>query len=126
RPGRATPRPLAHALRGLPRVPRPRADHRLLDRHALSQMQRPVRDRVGGAVPDGGVKRDPGNFVTASLVDYARQRTTGSLMRTRRTGVSKRRVTACRHLQQYETDWMGRTYLGCPVCNRWKLMNPKH
>ena len=32
---------------------------------------------------------------------------------------------ACRHQQQYETDWMGRTYLGCPICNRWKLMKAK-
>jgi hypothetical protein len=36
-----------------------------------------------------------------------------------------RRRTTCRHLQQYETDWLGRTYLGCPICNRWKLMKPK-
>lgn len=32
---------------------------------------------------------------------------------------------ACRHPQEYETDWLGRTYLGCPLCNRWKLMKPK-
>jgi hypothetical protein len=32
----------------------------------------------------------------------------------------------CQHMQQYETDWMGRTYLGCPICNRWKLQKPKH
>jgi hypothetical protein len=31
----------------------------------------------------------------------------------------------CHHRQQYETDWLGRTYLGCPICNRWKLMKPK-
>lgn len=38
----------------------------------------------------------------------------------------KRRGRAtCRHPQEYETDWLGRTYLGCPICNRWKLMKPK-
>src|SRR5438105_12444880 len=31
----------------------------------------------------------------------------------------------CRHPQQYETDWLGRTYVGCPSCNRWKLTKPK-
>ncbi|HMH81631.1 MAG TPA: hypothetical protein VK531_02070 [Gemmatimonadales bacterium] len=31
----------------------------------------------------------------------------------------------CHHRQQYETDWLGRTYLGCPICNRWKRMKPK-
>jgi hypothetical protein len=35
------------------------------------------------------------------------------------------RKKPCRHLQQYETDWMGRTYLGCPICHRWKLMKAK-
>jgi hypothetical protein len=46
-------------------------------------------------------------------------------MTTKQRAGGRRRVT-CRHLQQYETDWMGRTYLGCPICNRWKLMKPKH
>ena len=35
------------------------------------------------------------------------------------------RKRPCRHPQQYETDWMGRTYLGCPICNRWKVMKAK-
>jgi len=35
------------------------------------------------------------------------------------------RIT-CRHLQQYETDWLGRTYVGCPICNRWKRMKSRH
>jgi len=26
---------------------------------------------------------------------------------------------------QYETDWLGRTLLGCPVCGRWKLLKTK-
>jgi hypothetical protein len=34
--------------------------------------------------------------------------------------------TSCRHPQQYETDWLGRTYVGCPICNRWKRMKAKH
>jgi hypothetical protein len=28
-------------------------------------------------------------------------------------------------LLQYETDWLGRTYAGCPICNHWKLTKPK-
>jgi hypothetical protein len=31
----------------------------------------------------------------------------------------------CRHGLYYETDWLGRTYLGCPVCERWKLVKAK-
>jgi len=27
----------------------------------------------------------------------------------------------CKHPVRYETDWLGRTYAGCPVCGRWKL-----
>src|SRR6266566_2579268 len=44
------PRPpgsLALALRGLPRLPRPRADHGIHRRHAVREVQRPVRDRLG-------------------------------------------------------------------------------
>ncbi len=26
----------------------------------------------------------------------------------------------CKHPVQYETDWLGRTYTGCPLCGRWK------
>ena len=44
-------------------------------------------------------------------------------MRTKTPRMKQRRP--CRHPQQYETDWLGRTYLGCPICNRWKLMKPK-
>ena len=29
------------------------------------------------------------------------------------------------HVPQYETDWVGRTYVGCPICNRWKVMKAK-
>jgi hypothetical protein len=32
---------------------------------------------------------------------------------------------SCRHRVQYETDWMGRTYVGCAICNRWKLLKTK-
>jgi hypothetical protein len=40
--------------------------------------------------------------------------------------VTKRRSpSACRHPQHYETDWLGRTYMGCPMCNRWKRMKVK-
>ncbi len=31
----------------------------------------------------------------------------------------------CGHGLYYETDWLGRTYLGCPVCERWKLVKAK-
>jgi len=37
----------------------------------------------------------------------------------------RRRRTTCHHRPEYETDWLGRTYRGCPVCNRWKLMKAK-
>jgi hypothetical protein len=30
----------------------------------------------------------------------------------------------CEHRVEHETDWMGRTYVGCPVCHRWKLVKP--
>jgi hypothetical protein len=36
----------------------------------------------------------------------------------------KRRAT-CRHPVRYETDWLGRTYAGCPLCNRWKLLKAR-
>ncbi len=39
--------------------------------------------------------------------------------------MTPRKKKACRHLLHYETDWLGRTYVGCPVCNRWKLMKAK-
>jgi len=25
----------------------------------------------------------------------------------------------CKHPVRYETDWLGRTYAGCPLCGRW-------
>ncbi len=37
----------------------------------------------------------------------------------------RKRREACQHPQRYETDWLGRTYLGCPLCNRWKLVKAK-
>ena len=37
---------------------------------------------------------------------------------------SRHSSKACHHALQYETDWVGRTYIGCPICNRWKLMKP--
>ncbi len=43
----------------------------------------------------------------------------------KRDTVKRRSPSACRHLQQYETDWLGRTYMGCPICNRWKRMKVK-
>jgi len=46
-------------------------------------------------------------------------------MTTKKRAVTKRRPSACRHPQQYETDWLGRTYMGCPICNRWKRMKVK-
>lgn len=45
-------------------------------------------------------------------------------MRTKARRTAPRRP--CRHPQQYETDWLGRTYFGCPICNRWKVTKPKH
>jgi len=33
----------------------------------------------------------------------------------------RRAGRACKHPVRYETDWLGRTYAGCPVCGRWKL-----
>src|SRR2546430_12346184 len=42
-------------------------------------------------------------------------------MTIKKRDVTKRRSpSACRHPQQYETDWLGRTYMGCPICSRWK------
>jgi len=42
-------------------------------------------------------------------------------MTTKKNDVTKRRSpSACRHPQHYETDWLGRTYVGCPICDRWK------
>jgi hypothetical protein len=47
-------------------------------------------------------------------------------MSAKRRPVNRRRSSeTCRHLPQYETDWLGRTYAGCPICNRWKLTKPK-
>ncbi len=47
-------------------------------------------------------------------------------MTTKKSDVTKRRSpNACRHPQQYETDWLGRTYMGCPICNRWKRLKVK-
>jgi hypothetical protein len=46
-------------------------------------------------------------------------------MTTKQRAGGRRRRPTCRHPQQYETDWLGRTYLGCPICNRWKLMKAK-
>jgi hypothetical protein len=37
-------------------------------------------------------------------------------------GTKRRR---CGHRVQYETDWLGRTYVGCALCNRWKLLRTK-
>ncbi|HYL22364.1 MAG TPA: hypothetical protein VEU74_11430 [Gemmatimonadales bacterium] len=31
----------------------------------------------------------------------------------------------CQHPVHYETDWLGRTYVGCPICNRWRLLKTK-
>ena len=36
----------------------------------------------------------------------------------------KRAAAPCRHRAENETDWLGRTYIGCPVCRRWKLVKP--
>jgi hypothetical protein len=36
-----------------------------------------------------------------------------------------RRHRRCLHRVQYETDWLGRTYAGCPICGGWKLMKAK-
>lgn len=36
-----------------------------------------------------------------------------------------RQAARCHHGVRYETDWMGRTYVGCPICNRWKLLKAK-
>jgi hypothetical protein len=44
-------------------------------------------------------------------------------MRTK-TDRTKRREP-CHHAPQYETDWLGRTLVGCPICGRWKLLKPK-
>jgi len=38
---------------------------------------------------------------------------------------SRQSSKACHHVPQYETDWVGRTYVGCPICNRWKVMKAK-
>src|SRR2546422_6023390 len=35
---------------------------------------------------------------------------------------SRQSSKAGHHVPQYETDWVGRTYVGCPICNRWKVM----
>jgi hypothetical protein len=40
----------------------------------------------------------------------------------KRSPRSRHTSQPCHHAPQYETDWMGRTYVGCPICNRWKLM----
>ncbi len=36
-----------------------------------------------------------------------------------------RKRQRCVHRVQYETDWLGRTYVGCAICNRWKLLRIK-
>jgi len=33
---------------------------------------------------------------------------------------TRRARSVCKHQPRYETDWLGRTYVGCPVCGRWK------
>ena len=67
-----------------------------------------------------------GNFRAASVVD-TESRPRGEIpMTTKKRAVTKRRSpNACRHPQHYETDWLGRTYMGCPICNRWKRMKVK-
>jgi len=67
-----------------------------------------------------------GNFRAASVVD-TESRPRGEIpMTTKKRAVTKRRSpSACRHPQHYETDWLGRTYMGCPICNRWKRMKVK-
>ncbi len=37
----------------------------------------------------------------------------------------RRGPATCPHAPQYETDWLGRTYVGCPICSRWKLVKGK-
>jgi len=37
----------------------------------------------------------------------------------------RRRRRSCTHRPQFETDWLGRTYAGCPICGGWKLMKAK-
>ncbi|HEX9282898.1 MAG TPA: hypothetical protein VF882_03855 [Gemmatimonadales bacterium] len=34
----------------------------------------------------------------------------------------RRRPVRCTHQPTYETDWLGRTYVGCAVCGHWKLL----
>lgn len=41
-----------------------------------------------------------------------------------KTPRTKRRQP-CRHPPQYETDWLGRTYVGCLICNRWKVLKAR-
>ncbi len=36
------------------------------------------------------------------------------------TPTTRRGRRMCKHQPRYETDWLGRTYVGCPVCGRWK------
>jgi lipopolysaccharide biosynthesis regulator YciM len=38
---------------------------------------------------------------------------------------ARRAPARCRHRVQHEADWLGRTYVGCPVCNRWKPVKPR-
>jgi hypothetical protein len=42
-----------------------------------------------------------------------------NIPRSRAKGRVRRR---CKHPVQYETDWLGRTYAGCPHCSRWQLL----
>ena len=67
-----------------------------------------------------------GNFRASPVVDIP-SRLRGEIpMTTRKSDVTKRRSpSVCRHPQRYETDWLRRTYMGCPICNRWKRMKAK-
>ena len=34
-------------------------------------------------------------------------------------------AVVCTHRLQHETDWLGWTYFGCPVCHQWKAVKPR-
>jgi hypothetical protein len=44
--------------------------------------------------------------------------------KTKAVRTARRSRIRCEHRPQHETDWLGRTYIGCPVCNQWKLVKP--
>ena len=40
-------------------------------------------------------------------------------------GTKRREKRDCKHSVTYETDWLGRTYVGCSICGRWKRLKTK-